>query len=93
MSLWDTAGHEAYRDIRKMYYPSTDVIVICFSVDNRDTLNAVRDQWKPELLEKVCINNRIYLLTAADNLSETIADRRPPSTGTAEQCGRRLVSP
>ena len=33
MALWDTAGQESYDRLRPLSYPSTDVILICFSID------------------------------------------------------------
>ena len=31
LSLWDTAGQEAYDRLRPLAYPDTDVVLICFS--------------------------------------------------------------
>jgi Ras family protein A len=47
LALWDTAGQEDYDRLRPLSYPETDVILICFSIDNPDSLNSVR--------EKVCL--------------------------------------
>jgi Ras family protein A len=47
LALWDTAGQEDYDRLRPLSYPETDVILICFSIDNPDSLNNVR--------EKVCL--------------------------------------
>lgn len=45
--LWDTAGQEDYD--RYLYYKSeTDVIVICFSINNPDSLVNVLEKWNPE---------------------------------------------
>jgi Ras family protein A len=47
LALWDTAGQEDYDRLRPLSYPETDVILICFSIGNPDSLNSVR--------EKVCL--------------------------------------
>jgi len=47
LALWDTAGQEDYDRLRPLSYPDTNVILICFSIDDPDSLNSVR--------EKVCL--------------------------------------
>ena len=47
--MWDTAGQEAYHRVRAGYYPSTDVVVVCFDVGNPDTLDDVRSRWQVEV--------------------------------------------
>ena len=37
LGLWDTAGQEEYRRLRPLSYPQTDVFVICFSLEKRET--------------------------------------------------------
>lgn len=44
--LWDTAGQEEYERLRAISYPDTDAFILCFSMDNPDTLANV--------LHKVC---------------------------------------
>ena len=33
LSLWDTAGQEAYDRLRPLAYPNTDVVLLCFSIE------------------------------------------------------------
>jgi len=44
-----------------MHYPSTDVFVICFSVDSRDSLYNIRYVWLPELRPFI-VNTPIVLV-------------------------------
>ena len=48
-ALWDTAGQEDYEQLRPLSYPNTDVIVICFSIDNCDSFANVSLKWIPEV--------------------------------------------
>ena len=32
LGLWDTRGHEDYDRLRPLYYPKTQVFLVCFSV-------------------------------------------------------------
>ncbi|KAM4737917.1 rho-related GTP-binding protein RhoA-C-like isoform 2-T4 [Anableps anableps] len=49
LALWDTAGQEDYDRLRPLSYPDTDVILMCFSVDNPDSLANVKEKWTPEV--------------------------------------------
>ncbi|GFO21734.1 ras-like GTP-binding protein rho1 [Plakobranchus ocellatus] len=47
--LWDTAGQEDYDRLRPLSYPDTDAILMCFSIDNPDSLENIHDKWTPEV--------------------------------------------
>ena len=47
--MYDTAGQEDYDRLRPFSYSDTDVMVICFSVDNPDSLDNVLLNWLPEV--------------------------------------------
>lgn len=49
LDLWDTAGQEDYERLRPLSYPETDIILICFSIDNPDSLENVLEKWAPEI--------------------------------------------
>ncbi|TNN07879.1 Ras-like GTP-binding protein isoform 1 [Schistosoma japonicum] len=49
LNLWDTAGQEDYDRLRPLSYSDTNVVVLCFSVDNPDSLENVQEKWMPEI--------------------------------------------
>ncbi|KAI7886246.1 hypothetical protein K492DRAFT_203340 [Lichtheimia hyalospora FSU 10163] len=49
LALWDTAGQEDYDRLRPLSYYETDVVLICFAVDNPISFQNVRDKWLPEV--------------------------------------------
>lgn len=51
VQLIDTAGQEEYDRLRKVIYPVADAFLLCFSVNDRDSLINVREKWMPELRE------------------------------------------
>jgi len=51
LGLWDTAGSNEYDQLRPLSYPGTDVFLICFSLEDKDTLNCVKTKWTPEIRE------------------------------------------
>ncbi|KAK3585968.1 hypothetical protein CHS0354_038513 [Potamilus streckersoni] len=69
LALWDTAGQEDYDRLRPLSYPDTDVILICFSVDNPDSLTNALDRWSPEV-KHFCHNVPIVLVGTKTDLRE-----------------------
>lgn len=49
LGLWDTAGQEDYDRLRPLSYPSTDVFLICFSVDTMTSFENVKTKWYQEI--------------------------------------------
>ncbi|ORX56340.1 hypothetical protein DM01DRAFT_1382597 [Hesseltinella vesiculosa] len=49
LTIWDTAGQEDFDRIRYLAYPDTDAVVICFSVDDPQSLENVLELWVPEV--------------------------------------------
>ena len=61
LALWDTAGQEDFDRLRPLSYPDTDVILVCFSYDNPDSLVNVKEKWIPEV-RHFCHNVPIILV-------------------------------
>jgi len=49
LGLWDTAGQEDYDRLRPLSYPSTDIFLICFAIDDPQSYSNVRSKWHPEV--------------------------------------------
>ena len=50
IAAWDSAGQVDYVRLRPLSYPQTDIFVIAYSVDSRESFEAVAHSWMPELL-------------------------------------------
>ena len=75
MALWDTAGQEEYDHVRIRCYSETDVIVLCFSIDNSASLENILEIWTPEV-KHYCPKAAIVLVGNKKDLRddpETIA--------------------
>ncbi|ODQ68303.1 hypothetical protein NADFUDRAFT_20836 [Nadsonia fulvescens var. elongata DSM 6958] len=51
LSLWDTAGQEEFDRLRSLSYNDTHTIMLCFSVDSRDSLENVQTKWVREIAD------------------------------------------
>ena len=51
LGLWDTAGQEDYDRLRPLSYPSTDIFLICFAIDDPQSYGNVRTKWHPEVAD------------------------------------------
>lgn len=74
LSLWDTAGEEDYDRLRPLSYGQANVVVMCFALDNQDSLTNVESRWQPEIrhfLPKVPI-------VLVGNKKDIRDDYRPP---------------
>ena len=86
LGFFDTVGQEEYDRVRPLSYPDTDVILMCFSVDNPDSLENIPETWTPEV-RKFCPNVPIILvgnkkdLRNDDNTKRELANmKREPVT-------------
>ena len=48
LRLWDTAGQEDYERLRPLAYRDTDVVLMAFSIVNRDSFDNIQTAWYPE---------------------------------------------
>eukprot|EP00510_Aplanochytrium_minuta_P001577 CAMPEP_0184020240 /NCGR_PEP_ID=MMETSP0954-20121128/9233_1 /TAXON_ID=627963 /ORGANISM="Aplanochytrium sp, Strain PBS07" /LENGTH=147 /DNA_ID=CAMNT_0026302067 /DNA_START=324 /DNA_END=764 /DNA_ORIENTATION=+ len=49
LEVWDTAGQEDFSGVRQMSYEDADCFVICYSCDNRASLDNVWNFWVHEI--------------------------------------------
>ena len=42
-------GQEEYDSLRRLSYPNTDVVLMCFSLDNPESLENIQNIWMPEV--------------------------------------------
>ena len=69
LSLWDTAGQEEFDRLRSLSYSDTNVIMLCFSVDSRVSLENAETKWVPEIQEQ-CKGAKVVLCALKCDLRE-----------------------
>ena len=50
-----------YERLRPLSYPDTNVILLCYSIDNPDSLSNIAELWHPEI-RYYCANTPIILV-------------------------------
>ena len=49
LELCDTASQSDYDSLRPLSYKSTDVFLVCYSIDDVESLNNIETKWVPEI--------------------------------------------
>lgn len=84
LALWDTAGQEDYDRLRPLSYPDTEVILMCFSIDNPDSLENIREKWTPEVrhfcpkVPVILVGNKKDLRNDAQTIRELAKTKQEP---------------
>ncbi|KAF3988302.1 hypothetical protein FT663_04060 [Candidozyma haemuli var. vulneris] len=76
LALWDTAGQEEYDRLRPLSYPDSDIIVICFAVDNLVSLQNIKDTWFPEV-NHFCPGVPVLLVGTKSDLAQDMDPDMP----------------
>ncbi|CZR58750.1 probable rho3 protein [Phialocephala subalpina] len=84
LSLWDTAGQEEFDRLRSLSYDDTHAIMLCFSVDSKDSLENVESKWVGEIAEN-CQGVKLVLVALKCDLREQSADDETAEDGAATQ--------
>jgi len=73
LSLWDTAGQEEFDRLRSLSYDDTHAIMLCFSVDSKDSLENVESKWVGEIADN-CQGVKLVLVALKCDLREQSND-------------------
>ncbi|KAL2037900.1 hypothetical protein N7G274_009375 [Stereocaulon virgatum] len=73
LSLWDTAGQEEFDRLRSLSYDDTHTVMLCFSVDSKDSLENVESKWVSEIAEN-CQGVKLVLVALKCDLRERGTD-------------------
>jgi len=71
LHIFDTGGHECFKQIREEFYENSQAILLTFSLDNRQSFKNIKDYWLPEItgnIDSVKLKNAIIVVcgTKAD---------------------------
>eukprot|EP01084_Bolivina_argentea_P318035 551463_1 len=69
--IWDTAGQEKYQSICKQYYHKADVILYCYDMTDKKSLNN-SEKWRKQIEENVKKDNVIVQLVGCKSEAKKI---------------------
>lgn len=73
VSIFDSAGEHEYTELRSFSYKDSEVLLLCFSVSDRDSFESVKDFWAPEV--KDFLGKRVPIIVVATQ-TDTRSDLR-----------------
>jgi Rho family protein len=82
LSLWDTAGQEEFDRLRSLSYDDTHAILLCFSVDSKDSLENVESKWVGEIADN-CPGVKLVLVALKCDLREAEEEDAEGADGEA----------
>jgi Rho family protein len=82
LSLWDTAGQEEFDRLRSLSYDDTDLIMLCYSVDSKDSLENVESKWVGEIADN-CPGVKLVLVALKCDLREQGDEEGGAATGAS----------
>lgn len=91
LSLWDTAGQEEFDRLRSLSYDDTHAIMLCFSVDSKDSLENVESKWVGEIAEN-CQGVKLVLVALKCDLREGGVDEEGEATGGEQREKKDMIS-
>ncbi|XP_071108825.1 rho-related GTP-binding protein RhoN-like [Haliotis cracherodii] len=77
ISIWDTSGDSGYDRVRPLSYTDADLIMVCFSVADPESMENVVSKWLPEVREH-CPKQPLMLVGCKTDLRNEIKTV-PPS--------------
>lgn len=91
LSLWDTAGQEEFDRLRSLSYDDTHAIMLCFSVDSKDSLENVESKWVGEIAEN-CQGVQLVLVALKCDLREQGGDDEAEATDGAHTEKKDMIT-
>ncbi|KAI7905185.1 YIL118Wp-like protein [Cokeromyces recurvatus] len=90
LSLWDTAGQEELDRLRVFSYDNTHAILVCYSINNRTSLDNIVNRWIHEL-QKECPQAKMILAALKCDLRSSSSSSSSSSTSTSTSNTNKII--
>lgn len=89
LAIWDTAGQEEYDAVRPVSYCETDLVFLCYSIENKEKLENISDKWMPEI-RTYCPSAGTFLIGLKSDLRDANCDLVPKNMIASREEGERI---
>uniref|UniRef100_A0A6P4ELN3 Ras-related protein Rab-9A-like n=1 Tax=Drosophila rhopaloa TaxID=1041015 RepID=A0A6P4ELN3_DRORH len=73
--IWDTAGQERFRALRTPFYRGSDICLLCYALDDRDSLKGLT-LWRNEFLNYADVDQDKFPFIVVGNKNDIPAQKR-----------------
>ncbi|KAH8333955.1 ras-related protein Rab-9A [Drosophila kikkawai] len=84
LQIWDTAGQERFRALRTPFYRGSDICLLCYALDDRDSLNGL-DLWRNEFLNYADVDPEKFPFIVVGNKNDIPPQKRQVSYERVQQ--------
>ena len=93
VNLWDTAGQETYRDVTKLFFKGSEIILLVYDITNKNSFESLKEWAK--IAEDIIETEHIYGIVGNKNdlyLESQISDNEVKEFADSLKAKYRLVS-
>jgi Ras family protein A len=87
VTIWDTAGQEDFDRLRPLSYPDADIVLLCFSIDEPNSLDNILQRWHPEIVHFLPNVPRLVVGLKGDRRNDS---RQVTSVGEAKAVAEKI---
>lgn len=88
LALWDTAGQDDYDTIRPLSYRETDLVLLCYAIDNKKNMDNIEKKWLMEI-KNYCPTAKYFLVALKKDLRND--PEVPPEELITEEEGKEIA--
>ncbi|XP_037960538.1 ras-related protein Rab-9B [Teleopsis dalmanni] len=92
LQIWDTAGQERFRALRTPFYRGSDVCILCYAVNDRDSFRGLK-LWRDEFLAYANIKaDKFPFIVVGNKVDLALHDRQVSFEEVQEWCDNNSIS-
>ncbi|XP_078333849.1 uncharacterized protein LOC111114636 isoform X3 [Crassostrea virginica] len=89
LNIRDTGGVGDYDRLRPLSYPQTDVVLLCYSIENRASFENIEARWIPEI-KHYCPDTPLILVACKTDLRSTSSHEDLITTNEGQALANKL---
>ncbi|KAI8042005.1 ras-related protein Rab-9B [Drosophila gunungcola] len=92
LQIWDTAGQERFRALRTPFYRGSDICLLCYALDDRDSLKGLT-LWRNEFLNYADVDQDKFPFIVVGNKNDLPAQKRQVNFEVVQQwCAEQKIA-